>query len=124
MLAILSNLIITIMRTLHVTPDSVESFLRIHRETLRNYARCFSTERGYISVWVNDDFTIRSTRFIDKPFDRRPYRVFPTEKSLDDIMEKYPEGKIFFCEILYDGVLGGQHIKSMYYDVCESFWLN
>lgn len=112
------------MRTLNSTPDSVGSFLRAHRETFRNFARCYFTDKGYIRVWVNDDFTIRSTSFIEEPFDRRPFRVFPFEKSLDDIMEKYPEGRLFFCEVLYDGVLGGQHTKSMYYDVCESFWLN
>jgi hypothetical protein len=102
----------------------VDAFLKSHQETFRNFARCYQTGTGYIRVFVNDDFTVRSTRFIEGSFNRRPFSVLPWEKSVPDLLEKFPEGKLFFCEVLYDGILGGQHIKSMYIDACESFWLN
>jgi hypothetical protein len=109
------------MKTSVETSNAIDAFLRRHHETLRNFARCYETERGLIRVWVNDDFTIRTTCFDEKPFDRRPFRALYWDKSVPELLEKFLERKLFFVEVLYDGICGGQHLKTAYIDACESF---
>jgi hypothetical protein len=82
-------------------PKADQFLLNYFYSVILPYAEKQLDRNGYTQVWVKDDYTIRSMKFIEGRFNRKKFTHHPNFFEVDPDLNVWAYGNVFF-RILYE----------------------